>query len=188
MKIGDLIRSKRKAAKYTQIELAEQAGIAVNSLRLYESGKRSPKMDTLTKIADVLGEDIDSFLIGSVSLSHVAEELDIPESLVKDVFLFPEKYPFELRTKIQTVYKMLGEELEGETFDGPQFRHDELLHGWRPYYRDELEALGIIPINPHRQRMLDAFELLNEQGQQAAADRVEELTEIPKYQVHESED
>jgi len=36
--------------------------------------------------------------------------------------------------------------------------------------------------------MLDAFELLNEQGQQAAADRVEELTEIPKYQVHESED
>ena len=54
---GERIKKARKAAKFTQIELAEMAGIAVNSLRLYESGKREPRLSTLEKIANILGAD-----------------------------------------------------------------------------------------------------------------------------------
>ncbi len=45
----------RKSKKISQIELAKNAGISVNSLRLYEAGKRSPTFATLQKIADALG-------------------------------------------------------------------------------------------------------------------------------------
>mgnify|MGYP004484787171 CR=1 FL=1 len=45
----------RKSKKISQIELAKKAGISVNSLRLYEAGKRSPTFATLQKIADALG-------------------------------------------------------------------------------------------------------------------------------------
>lgn len=34
----------------------------------------------------------------------------------------------------------------------------------------------------HNERLLNAYALLNEEGQQKAVERVEELTEIPKYQ------
>lgn len=37
------------------MELAEKAGIAVNSVRLYESGKVVPKLDTIAKIARAMG-------------------------------------------------------------------------------------------------------------------------------------
>ena len=40
----------RKSKKISQIELAKKAGISVNSLRLYEAGKRSPTFATLQKL------------------------------------------------------------------------------------------------------------------------------------------
>ena len=55
MTTGDTIREIRIKKGITQIELAEAANIAVNSLRLYEQGKRYPKQATLQKIADALG-------------------------------------------------------------------------------------------------------------------------------------
>lgn len=41
--IGHRIRSARLQKGLTQAELAEKAAIAINSIRLYESGKESPK-------------------------------------------------------------------------------------------------------------------------------------------------
>lgn len=55
MGVGEKIRSARKQANLTQDEVAKKAGIAVNSLRLYESGSRIPNLDTLGKIATALG-------------------------------------------------------------------------------------------------------------------------------------
>ena len=53
--IGEKIRSIRKRANLTQDEVAKRAGIAVNSLRLYESGSRVPNILVLEKIATALG-------------------------------------------------------------------------------------------------------------------------------------
>lgn len=54
MKIGTAIREMRKDRGLTQIQLAEKAGMAVNSIRLYESGKRIPSIDQRIIIAEVL--------------------------------------------------------------------------------------------------------------------------------------
>lgn len=55
MPTGERIKAIRKQSGLSQIELAEKAGIAVNSLRLYEAGKREPKIDAVTKLAEALG-------------------------------------------------------------------------------------------------------------------------------------
>lgn len=54
---------------------------------------------------------------------------------------------------------------------------------------DELdENLSVLRlhINNHNEiRMIQSFQKLNDEGQQKAAERVEELTEIPRYQAQE---
>ena len=54
MEIGARIREIRKMKGMTQIQVADKAKIAVNSLRLYESCKREPNISTLTNIAAAL--------------------------------------------------------------------------------------------------------------------------------------
>lgn len=62
MRIGECIKNARKANGKTQIELAKSAGIAVNSLRLYEANKREPSLKQLRKIAYALGLGLHCFL------------------------------------------------------------------------------------------------------------------------------
>ena len=54
MDIGSAIREIRNDRGMTQIELAEAVGMAVNSIRLYEAGKRIPSIDQRIRIADKL--------------------------------------------------------------------------------------------------------------------------------------
>lgn len=54
MEIGQSIQEARKKAKLTQKELAEKVGIATITIQQYERGVRTPKIETLQKISDVL--------------------------------------------------------------------------------------------------------------------------------------
>lgn len=58
MEIGANIRNTRKEKGLSQVEVSQNAGIAVNSLRLYEAGKRQPNLKVLKKIADALGVEV----------------------------------------------------------------------------------------------------------------------------------
>lgn len=51
---GQRIRQVRKAQGLTQVELAKEAGMAVNSLRRYEADERPLSLPTLEKIAKAL--------------------------------------------------------------------------------------------------------------------------------------
>lgn len=57
MDIGKRIQRARKQAGLTQKQLAEQVGIATGTLQQYELGKREPRFEQLTKIANVLNTD-----------------------------------------------------------------------------------------------------------------------------------
>lgn len=62
MNIGVRIRSVRKNKGFSQIEVAEKAQIAVNSLRNYEAGKRQPNMEQLQAIATALEVSLSELL------------------------------------------------------------------------------------------------------------------------------
>lgn len=54
MNIGDNIRRARKSAGFTQEQLAAKSGVATVSIRQYEGGKRQPRIEQLTAIANAL--------------------------------------------------------------------------------------------------------------------------------------
>lgn len=82
MTIGERIKAKRRELHLTQEELAKRAGVAVNSIRLYESGKNEPKRENLNKIANVLETTAEYLAIGSYSGSDAVAE-DNVELLVR---------------------------------------------------------------------------------------------------------
>ena len=62
MDIGSRIKEIRSASGLTQSQLAELSGVAVISIRQYESGKRQPRVDQLRAIASALGVTVDYLL------------------------------------------------------------------------------------------------------------------------------
>lgn len=62
MDIGFKIKEKRNAAGLTQSQLAELSGVAVITIRQYESNKRQPRADQLRAIASALGVTVDYLL------------------------------------------------------------------------------------------------------------------------------
>lgn len=56
--IGESIKKRRKALKVTQPQLAALAGVSVTTLYQIERGQGNPTLDTLDKIADVLGMEV----------------------------------------------------------------------------------------------------------------------------------
>ena len=56
--LGDNIRRLRKAKGLTQGELAEKVGVDIKTIVRYETGKNSPKVETLELITKELGAKI----------------------------------------------------------------------------------------------------------------------------------
>ena len=61
MHINELIQTikeRRQMLKVTQETLAEISGVGLRTLKQFESGKGNPTLQTLQKLADVLGMEI----------------------------------------------------------------------------------------------------------------------------------
>jgi y4mF family transcriptional regulator len=54
-KIGLIIKQRRKNLSVTQKEVAELAGIGINTLTKIERGEANPSLDVLQKVLDTLG-------------------------------------------------------------------------------------------------------------------------------------
>ena len=57
-KIGQIIKQRRKNLLITQKELAELAGIGINTLTKIERGEANPSFDLLQKVLDTLGLEV----------------------------------------------------------------------------------------------------------------------------------
>ena len=56
--LGDKLRRLKKAKGLTQGELAEKVGVDIKTIVRYETGKNSPKVETLELITKELGAKI----------------------------------------------------------------------------------------------------------------------------------
>lgn len=56
--IGQTIKGRRKTLGITQPHLAELANISVNTLYKLERGEANPTLETIIKLADVLGMEL----------------------------------------------------------------------------------------------------------------------------------
>ncbi|HPM03531.1 MAG: helix-turn-helix transcriptional regulator [Bacteroidales bacterium] len=53
-----ILKERREALKVTQEYLAELSGVGLRTLKAIESGKGNPTIETLNKLADVLGLEL----------------------------------------------------------------------------------------------------------------------------------
>ena len=53
-----VLKDRREALKVTQEHLAELSGVGLRTLKAIESGKGNPTIETLNKLADVLGLEL----------------------------------------------------------------------------------------------------------------------------------
>jgi transcriptional regulator with XRE-family HTH domain len=58
MHLVESIKERREALKVTQETLAELSGLGLRTLKQLESGKGNPTLQTLVKVAEVLGMEL----------------------------------------------------------------------------------------------------------------------------------
>lgn len=57
-KIGEILKSRRQFLGLRQEDLAEMSGVATKTIHLIESGSANPSVETLEKLATVLGMEL----------------------------------------------------------------------------------------------------------------------------------
>ena len=193
MDVGTRIKELRKERGLTQIEVAQKAGIAVNSLRLYEANKRQPRLKQLQSIAAALDVSI-ARLIGSmdergtidIGLTAIAlsemmgiDRMSVLKALESD---FPEN-PFNEQS-----YKEVREKAKKIQFSETVRRNFELSQSHsssQSFNIGEIIAKALADEKDgtpdRRRRLLSIFDNLNPDGQEVAISRISELAEIPRY-------
>lgn len=80
MSTSGLIRTARRNAGITQLELAERAGTAQSAIAVYESGVRTPTLSTLRRVCDACDCDVElaakpRIRRGAASLAELASTI-----------------------------------------------------------------------------------------------------------------
>ena len=153
--LGEKIKQARLKKGLSQEQLAQSVGTTKSTISKYELEKREPSMEMLDKIAYALGLEIWELFGGSLDENNLLTF-----------------------TISQEDAAALG--VTGVTESTPQVAYlkpnstnaNELMR----------RIIGITSSNDYKNRLTTAFDSLNPSGQQVAVERVEELTEIPKYQ------
>ena len=159
MTTGQRIKEARKKAGLTQKELAAKLGIAYQTLAQWENDLRNPKRETLQKIASALG-------INWYELYAESEEEQIEAKKNYDVA----KFLSEKRKGVKV--GIIGK--DGKT----EFR-DITIDDYFELFEEDAER---------KKKYLSLYDQLNGLGKKKAIERVEELTEIPKYRKQATTD
>lgn len=156
---GQKIKEARKKAGLTQKELGQKLGLSFQAIAQWENDLRNPKFETLKKIADALGVNIDSLLDES-TLAQIEANVVHPSLVDKinarmDVLSDTEHLRGyvtvdELAEMVSDVKKMFE-----------QASHKELMEF---------------------KKIADVYNGLNPDGQRVALERLDELAQLPKYQ------
>ena len=198
--IGDVIKEYRTSANLTQSELASRLGVSPQIISQYERGIKKPKIETVAKIANALGVEITDFYWHSdiEQIEHIESTLSREYSAINEL-------------AISVAYKEYKLKREGVIIT-PDVRKN-LISDAAPYFAkkflispklitiDYQKAIAAIEhlyseiqsdvdhtfIDDCAKQLNNAFEKLNEEGNRIAIERIEELTEIPKYRYRDSE-
>lgn len=155
MTTGQRIKAAREQAGLTQVELGDKIGVSGVAVMRYEKDTRQPRYDLLQRIATALNVSV-GYLLGSVT-----ERVIIPGRLKIVEVDDPESGFFR--------------------YDIEAADDEALNYGYQILGRAGASVQTYSP----QALVLTAMEKLNNDGQQKAVERVEELTEIPRYTAKE---
>ena len=154
MTTGERIKAARKRAKMTQAALGLELGVSAPMIAQYENGARNPKYETLKKIAEALNRatEEDRKVSGEAKLTWE----DLYSGSQEEKLVLIEQGLLDILPKLKSAAEAARKQRE------------EWEERWLRLDTDE-------------DRITYYYSLLNEEGRRVAADRVQELSEIPKY-------
>lgn len=162
MTTGEKIKAARKAAGLTQKQLGERLGLSFQAIAQWENDLRNPKYETLQRIATALDVSMtyfmdeneifhDEFRQGHVSMDDIADKMHLPVEIVWEILQSDDPAYQEEKEEITRIGAALAYSVDYQ-----------------------LSRSALEEIAAHLKK-------LNYDGQKKAVERVEELTEIPKY-------
>lgn len=170
MTTGERIKAARLRAGLTQQELADKIGISYQGIGQWERDARNPKIETLSKIAAALNVPV-RYLMGYDELRDVATHKISTRDMLQDLLT---------ERNIDALAQLMGttpELVQGffdidDAFDA---------HIMRALLYQISSTLSGDEADSKEAYLLTMFRKLNYEGKEKAVERVEELTEVPKY-------
>lgn len=193
MTTGEKIKAAREKAGFTQAELASKLGIPYQSIGQWERGLRNPKWETLEKIAEALQIPVYELIDGGfgaldpvlppnmkgANLDGAKIDKNFLNSMLSLLSFLPRDSSDYSRSKenILSLAKSSGLLVYAQAI--LQKIEDNTLNGLYSLSSDYTES--------SRDKLLLAFDRLNEIGQKRAVENVEDLAKIPEYQKKDNE-
>ena len=173
MTIGARIKAARKNTGLTQAKLSEISGVAAITIHQYEAGKRHPQLAQIQGLSKAL----------NVPMSYLMGDTDDPNDRSKTHWMEivkgddPDPQPKQIVFNVtpDPEWEDLHRKLENGTITLEE--KQRLLQ-----MMDEGLERARKTVSEKKVRILTHMDKLNEEGQQKAVERVEELAEIPRYQ------
>ena len=174
MSMGQQIKAMRRFRGMTQANLADKLGVEYQTVQAWECGTRNPKFETLQKIAEALETPIGTFLPAMGMGDNLGNRIRITRKRQKITLE-------EIGQKMGMSGSLVGRYERGE--ENPKTstikRFAEALNvsaRWLEtgFYEDA-------SISNEEQQLLRYFRIMNQQGQHVALERMEELSQHPKY-------
>lgn len=137
MTLGERIRSARIDSGLTQKQVADACGMADSAIRKYESGKITPKLETLRRISNAINADI-VYLISGQTTEEVQRGIIIDADM-----------------ELRTILENLQTKSENKSFDEQVAWRNTVAHvlklldgfnatGWKKAI-ERLEELAEVP-------------------------------------------
>ena len=103
--IGQRIKQAREAKRLTQEQLAEKVGLSASHISVIERGIKSPRLETLVEILNILKVDANSILSDVLSVSN-----EIVSSLLSDkLSVLPETQQRKILRVLDTLIQETSE-------------------------------------------------------------------------------
>ena len=111
---GDRLAKLRKAHGYSQYQLGTLLGLSDKAVSKWETGNAKPRLETLMKLAGILGVDVNEFLEEAKVASREDRDLSVKkqelwakaEARLKEVY--GKNYPLSVRNRFMTEKNTLG--------------------------------------------------------------------------------
>lgn len=174
MSMGQQIKAMRELRGLTQKELGQKLGLSFQAVAQWENDLRNPKFETLQKIAEALETPIGTFLPAMGMGDSFGNRMKTTRNSQK---MTQAELAQRLGVTPQTVsqYERGVKKPKTSTIN----RFAEALNvsaHWLEtgFYEDA-------SISNEEQQLLRYFRIMNQQGQRVALERMEELSQHPKY-------
>lgn len=170
------IKEQRLKKKISQAELAKKAGVSEISIRKYESGERSPKLDKLLRIATALDisvrdllEENEPYSPDTVdSLEQIQKNIVLLEDYAQKFFDFLESFEYTAtKDAEETIANSLG--LSMDRVD--EMKEDALIAYYRHLNaRGQYEAIKYVKCLSYNQAYQKSYQTSFEELAQAPAE------------------